>query len=64
MARLSTLSVHIDSKSYPGGNGAALADLDFSAEAGELVALVGPSGAGKSVLLELLTGLGCKGPTG
>jgi len=36
------------------GNMPAVADLDFSCEAGETIALVGPTGAGKSTALALL----------
>ncbi len=40
---------------YPTRPGdAAVADLDFAIEPGELVAVVGPSGAGKSTLFQLL----------
>jgi NitT/TauT family transport system ATP-binding protein len=35
----------------------AIADLSFSVEAGDYVAIVGPTGAGKSVLLDCLLGL-------
>jgi iron complex transport system ATP-binding protein len=39
------------------GGRAVLHDIDFSARAGELVALCGPNGAGKSTLLRALAGL-------
>jgi len=41
------------SKQYPGGH-AALSELSFSVEAGELLFVTGHSGAGKSTLLKLL----------
>ena len=41
---------------YPDGT-AALRDIDFAGELGEMVALVGPTGAGKSTLAYLLPGL-------
>lgn len=39
---------------YPGARSAALRDVSFTAEPGQLVALVGASGAGKSSLVKLL----------
>src|SRR2546430_16243081 len=46
-------------KSYPVGQRSltVLRDLDLSAEAGEMVAIVGASGVGKSTLLHVLGGL-------
>jgi cell division transport system ATP-binding protein len=41
------------SKNYPGGH-AALTDVGFSVEAGEMVFITGHSGAGKSTLLRLI----------
>jgi len=43
------------SKSY--GNVQALREVDFTINAGEVVALLGPNGAGKSTLVRLLLGL-------
>jgi len=41
----------------PAGPYAALRGIDFSAKAGECVAVLGPSGSGKSTLLNLLAGI-------
>ena len=41
------------SKQYPGGH-VALAEVDFSVEAGEMLFVTGHSGAGKSTLLKLV----------
>ncbi|MEU0970541.1 sugar ABC transporter ATP-binding protein [Streptomyces sp. NPDC005917] len=49
------LSVAHLSKSFPGVR--ALSDVDFTARAGEVHALVGENGAGKSTLIKVLTGV-------
>ena len=52
------------SKTYGTGSDAvaAVADVDLSVRAGELLAVLGPNGAGKTTALNMLTGLGK--PTG
>ena len=42
----------------PTNDYAILADLNFTVEPGEVLAVVGPSGAGKSMLLRMLSGAG------
>ncbi|MEV7323456.1 sugar ABC transporter ATP-binding protein [Streptomyces sp. NPDC093970] len=49
------LSVARLSKTFPGVR--ALSDVDFTARAGEVHALVGENGAGKSTLIKVLTGV-------
>ncbi|MEU9245781.1 sugar ABC transporter ATP-binding protein [Streptomyces sp. NPDC048385] len=49
------LSVTHLSKTFPGVR--ALTDVDFTARAGEVHALVGENGAGKSTLIKVLTGV-------
>ncbi|EPD68959.1 sugar ABC transporter ATP-binding protein [Streptomyces sp. HGB0020] len=49
------LSVNHLSKTFPGVR--ALSDVDFTARAGEVHALVGENGAGKSTLIKVLTGV-------
>jgi NitT/TauT family transport system ATP-binding protein len=51
-----TLSVAIQSKHFANGH-CAIRDLNFTAQAGEFLAIVGPSGAGKSTLLKIISGL-------
>ncbi len=50
---MSLLRFDAVSKSYPGGH-AALSEVSFAVEAGEMVFVTGHSGAGKSTLLRLI----------
>ncbi len=54
---MSRVVVNVREKCYPGSCGVALADLNFTVDSGEFVAILGPSGAGKSTLLNLVSGL-------
>ncbi len=56
---MSVLELHHVSKSYGSGSNEveALIDVDFSVDAGRLLAVMGPSGSGKSTLLTIAGGL-------
>jgi multiple sugar transport system ATP-binding protein len=45
------------SKKFEEGDGAALSDVSFAIEKGELLVVVGPSGCGKSTTLRIVAGL-------
>lgn len=51
------VAVHNISKSYNDGKVAALSDISFEVEKGELFGIVGPDGAGKTTLFRILTTL-------
>ncbi|CAN5637287.1 hypothetical protein BH09VER1_BH09VER1_15650 [soil metagenome] len=51
------MSIHIKHISKNFGRFAALKDINFTVENGELVALLGPSGSGKTTLLRIIAGL-------
>jgi len=60
MAEASAVGLRNVGLTYPDGTH-VLDNLTFSAQAGEMVAVLGPSGCGKSTLLRLIAGL--HGPT-
>ena len=51
------LNVAIKNKQYANSQNTVLAQLDFSVESGEFVAIIGPSGCGKTTLLNMISGL-------
>ena len=64
---MSVLAVQGLTKTYVGGDGAAITvfdGVDLEVERGEMVAIVGASGAGKSTLLHLLGALDSRAPGG
>ncbi|MCS6967488.1 MAG: ABC transporter ATP-binding protein [Cytophagales bacterium] len=54
---LSFLEVEKVSKRYPGQTMPALSDVSFTANQGEIIAILGESGAGKTTLLRIMAGL-------
>ncbi len=56
---VSGLSIDLDhlTKSYPGGDGAAVEDVTLHIPAGEVVVLVGPSGCGKTTTMRMVNRL-------
>jgi len=57
MTRDDAPAIRVQGLSHHYGDKAALADIDFSLEAGSFLALLGPNGAGKTTLFSLLTRL-------
>ncbi len=51
------MSVHIQNVTKSFGKFAALKNVEFTVESGELVAVLGPSGSGKTTLLRIIAGL-------
>ena len=53
------ITIHGASKRFPNGNDVitALRNVDFTLNAGELVAVTGRSGSGKSTLLKVCAGI-------
>ena len=56
-SKMSTKMLHAQGITAAYGDAQALFGIDFSMQAGEIVALIGANGAGKSTFLKTLTGL-------
>src|SRR5436190_23819069 len=51
------MSIELKNVSNRSGNVAAVSNVSFSVNAGELLALLGPSGGGKTTVLRMIAGL-------
>ncbi|RTM01089.1 ABC transporter ATP-binding protein [Ancylobacter aquaticus] len=57
MTRMAAPMIEIDRVAKHYGNHAAVADVSFTIEKGEFIALMGPSGCGKTTTLRMIAGL-------